>query len=204
MKNSADVFSKCVFVAGAAELWQIPGAKGPEVAFVGRSNVGKSSLINAVTSSRRIARVSRSPGRTQQINFFTMADEISLVDLPGYGYAEVSKGTRKSWDNLIRSYLAGRQNLMRVFLLIDSRHGVKKNDEEIMELLDRSAVAYQIVLTKTDKVKDRTYVREEIATKILAHTAAHPEIIETSAEKMLGIESLREEVRKFIQGYDFR
>ena len=143
----------CDFVAGAATVAQLPPLGLPEVAFAGRSNVGKSSLINALTGRKALARVSHTPGRTQQINFFSLADRLMLVDLPGYGYAAVSKQKVANWTGLIEDYLKGRPQLKRVCLLIDARHGLKETDKAAMELMDSSAVVYQVVLTKADKLK---------------------------------------------------
>jgi len=191
--------SECRFIAGAASVEQIPSnLVMPEVAFAGRSNVGKSSLINALVGRKDCARVSKFPGRTQQINFFTLADKVSLVDLPGYGYAAISKEKRRSWDRLILDYLTGRPNLRRIFLLVDSRHGIKKNDEEIMEILDDSAVVYQIVLTKVDKIKNQSAMEEQIESQIQNHTAAYPTVISTSSEKSHGIQELREIIAEFV------
>jgi GTP-binding protein len=196
-----DLFgSECKFIAGAASLDQIPhNIFMPEVAFAGRSNVGKSSLINALVGKKDCARISKFPGRTQQINFFTLKDKISLADLPGYGYAAVSKKTRKSWDRLILDYLTGRPNLRRIFLLVDSRRGIKENDEEIMKILDDSAVTYQIVLAKIDKVGDLATMKERLESQMANHTAAYPFIMSTSSEKFLGINEMRAEIMKFIQ-----
>lgn len=191
--------AECKFVAGAASVEQIPNNLFmPEVAFAGRSNVGKSSLINAITGQRDCARVSKQPGRTQQINFFTIKDRISLVDLPGYGYAAVSKQIRRSWDKLILDYLKGRQNLRRVFLLIDSRHGIKQNDEEIMDILDDSAVVYQVVLTKIDKIRNIDGVVNKITEQISKRTAAFPIVIPTSSETNSGIQNVRTEIASLI------
>lgn len=187
--------SECKFIAGASAIEQIPANLFmPEVAFVGRSNVGKSSLLNAIVGKRDCSRVSKQPGRTQQINFFTLQDKISLADLPGYGYAVISKKTRKSWDSLILNYLRGRQNLRRVFLLIDSRHGIKANDEEIMDMLDDFAVVYQIILTKIDKTTHLTDISSVVKSIISKRTAAFPQIIPTSAEKMIHIQDLQWEI----------
>lgn len=201
MISVKDLFSeKPKFVAGASTIDQIPrNLFIPEMAFVGRSNVGKSSLINAVTGDPNCARVSKNPGRTQQINFFTLQDRVSLADLPGYGYAAVSKSVRKSWDRLILDYLRGRPNLRRIFLLIDSRHGLKAMDEEIMDILDESAVVYQIALTKVDKILGSKKPTEEAGARVLQaaaakiseetakRTAAFPEVLTTSSEKMIGV-----------------
>ncbi|MDR1983153.1 MAG: ribosome biogenesis GTP-binding protein YihA/YsxC [Holosporaceae bacterium] len=188
--------SPCKFIAGAASIDQIPRNFIKEIAFAGRSNVGKSSLINAVVGQKNCAHVSKLPGRTRQINFFTLMDKISLVDLPGYGYASVSKKTRKLWDDLILNYLIGRPNLRRIFLLIDSRRGIKKIDEEIMDVLDNSAVTYQIVLTKIDKIKDKDVptLKTQIESQITTRTAAYPSVISTSSEKFLGIQDVQSEI----------
>jgi GTP-binding protein len=193
-KNSSDLFDSCKFIAAAATLEQIPtDFRIPETAFIGRSNVGKSSLINAIVGKQNCARVSKTPGRTRQINFFSLQNKMLLSDLPGYGYAVVSKETRKSWDNLIINYLRGRQNLRRVFLLIDSRHGIKENDEEIMCILDKAAVVYQIILTKIDKNPAHD-VEKQIASKISNHTAMFPFFISTSVQKKQGIQEIRAEI----------
>lgn len=199
MISIKELFSaKPKFIAGASSIEQIPhNLFMPEVAFVGRSNVGKSSLINAIVGDKNCARVSKSPGRTQQINFFILLDKISIADLPGYGYAAVSKKMRKSWDNLIIDYLRGRQNLRRIFLLIDARHGFKTTDEEIMNILDDSAVVYQIVLTKIDKISNISSIKQAIETKISVHTAAFPEILVTSSEKMIGISEVQKAIATF-------
>jgi GTP-binding protein len=190
--------AECRFVTGAVVEEQIPACLKPEVAFAGRSNVGKSSLLNTVVGQRNCARVSKTPGRTQQINFFELSNKIFLADLPGYGFAAVSHKTRKLWDNLILNYLQKRPNLQRVFLLLDSRHGIKKNDEEIMNILDGFAVTYQIVLTKVDKIAESTDVAKQVKTQIVNHPAAHPTVILTSAEKSIGIREIRTEILKFI------
>ncbi|HRD76699.1 MAG TPA: ribosome biogenesis GTP-binding protein YihA/YsxC, partial [Hyphomicrobiaceae bacterium] len=165
------------------------------VAFAGRSNVGKSSLINALVRQKGLARTSNTPGRTQELNFF-VADEVALaiVDLPGYGFAEAPKEKVKAWTGLIKDYLRGRQALARVYLLIDSRHGVKSVDEEIMALLDEAAVSYQIVLTKIDKIAPKALDAVLAATRaaIARHAAAFPEIIATSSETGAGIDALRD------------
>ena len=153
IEEAESLFNKpCNFVLSVAKLDQLPLTEMGEVAFAGRSNVGKSSLINALFNQRKLAKTSSTPGRTQQLNYFNLADKIHLVDLPGYGFAQAPESMVKSWQKLIFAYLQGRVNLKRVFLLIDSRHGIKKVDEETMKLLDKAAVTYQIVLTKTDKI----------------------------------------------------
>ncbi|MDR2765880.1 MAG: ribosome biogenesis GTP-binding protein YihA/YsxC [Holosporaceae bacterium] len=201
MISSRDFFgSECKFVAGAASPEQLPGNYGvPEIAFVGRSNVGKSSLINAVVGKRDCARVSKTPGRTRQINFFLLGNKILLADLPGYGYAAISKQMRKSWDLLMDSYIRRRQNLRRAFLLLDSRHGPKAGDEEIMDMLDDCAVPYQIILTKIDKISSAAPVAAEIEAAISLRGAALPHVIPSSAEKNLGIQEIRGEIMGFLK-----
>jgi GTP-binding protein len=183
----------CDFIAGAARMEQLPSSDLPELAFAGRSNVGKSSLINALTGRKALARTSNTPGRTQQINFFDLGGRLMLVDLPGYGYARAAKKDVADWTRLIHLYLKGRANLRRLCLLIDSRHGVKPNDEALMAELDTAAVVYQVVLTKADKVKAgaRDKLLDTITAVLKEHPAAMPQIHLTSAQKGLGIESLR-------------
>jgi GTP-binding protein len=182
------------FVTGAADPQGLPPPGVPEIAFAGRSNVGKSSLINALAGRRALARVSNTPGRTQQVNFFTVDEKMMVVDLPGYGYAEAPKDTVAGWTDLIKLYLKGRVTLRHVLLLIDGRHGVKPNDHEIMTLLDRAAVPYQIVLTKADKVGVAQAQKVMAATEaaLLKHPAARTKAMLTSAEKGTGIADLRE------------
>jgi GTP-binding protein len=182
------------FITGAADPGGLPPLGLPEIAFAGRSNVGKSSLINAVAGRKALARVSNTPGRTQQINFFAVDEKMIVVDLPGYGYAEAPKDTVAGWTDLIKLYLKGRVTLRHVLLLIDGRHGVKPNDHEIMTLLDRAAVPYQVVLTKADKVGVAAAERTRVATEaaLLKHPAARTHALLTSSEKGTGIEALRE------------
>jgi GTP-binding protein len=181
------------FVKGVTSMASLPPADRPEVCFAGRSNVGKSSLINALTTRKNLARASNTPGRTQEINYFTLGDSRYLVDLPGYGYAEAPVAIVAKWQALLKQFLSGRATLRRAFVLIDTRHGVKAVDEEIMVLLDRAAVTFQVVMTKADKVNRAT--REANIAQTMAalqkHPAAYPEIVVTSSEKGEGIETLR-------------
>ena len=188
----------CEFIAGTTTVDRLPDTQYNEVAFAGRSNVGKSSLINALTNRNSLARTSKTPGRTQQINFFNLSDAFLLVDLPGYGYAKASKKIVNDWNKLIRSYLRGRQQLRRVYMLIDSRHGIKPVDLETMTLLDESAMSYQIVLTKIDKISQAELhsVYQSTIDQIKRRVAAHPEVIKTSSEKNLGFDTLRYEIYK--------
>ncbi|MQQ08450.1 YihA family ribosome biogenesis GTP-binding protein [Epibacterium sp. SM1979] len=181
------------FLKGVVAMNGLPDADRTEVCFAGRSNVGKSSLINALTGTKGLARASNTPGRTQEINFFMQGADHYLVDLPGYGYANAPLDVVEKWQKLLKKYLSGRQNLRRAFVLIDSRHGVKAVDEEIMKLLDTSAVTFQCVMTKADKVKakDREKVIEQVKTALSKHPAAYPEIVLTSSEKGDGISTLR-------------
>lgn len=181
----------CDFVLGVAGLEQLPAADRAEVAFAGRSNVGKSSLINTLTNRKDLARTSNTPGRTQQLNFFDLGGKIYLVDMPGYGYAKVSKKQREEWNDLIFSYLQGRPNLRRVFILVDSRRGLKDTDEELMKMLDKAAVTYQIVLTKCDKGKKLNDLKEKILAGLKKHPAAYPDILLTSSVKNEGIAEFR-------------
>lgn len=196
MSSISSLFSsECKFVAGAAVYAQIPYLKQPEIAFVGRSNVGKSSLINALIG-KTCARVSKTPGRTQQINFFSLGNKISLVDLPGYGYAAVSKQTRMQWDDLVLNYLKYRKNLVRVFLLIDSKLGVKQNDEEIMKIFDTLGLVFQVVLTKSDK-KSRG-IEDAVKEIIKLHPAAFPEIVSTSSKERNSVKKLQADIYQLI------
>lgn len=184
------------FALGVADMRQLPDSALPEVAFAGRSNVGKSSLVNAVTGRKGLARASTEPGRTRELNYFRVGDTLHLVDLPGYGFAKAGKGDIKRWTALTRDYLRGRPNLKRVFLLIDSRHGLKEHDKEVMDELDKAAVIYQLVFTKADKVKptELAALTGQTAALIAKRPAAFPEIIATSSETGAGIEALRAEI----------
>jgi GTP-binding protein len=181
------------FVKGVVAMDGMPPDDRIEICFAGRSNVGKSTLINALTGRKALARASNTPGRTQEINFFTCADSHYVVDLPGYGFAKAPKDTVAKWQRLLKAYLSGRATLRRAFVLIDSRHGVKAVDEEIMSLLDRSAVTFQVVMTKADKVKEveRAKNLEQTREAVSKHPAAYPEIIVTSSEKGWGVDVLR-------------
>jgi ribosome biogenesis GTP-binding protein YsxC/EngB len=181
------------FLKGVVALDGLPADDRLEICFAGRSNVGKSSLINALTGRRALARASNTPGRTREINYFTLGDRFYLVDLPGYGYAEAPVPVVRAWQALLRAYLAGRPGLRRAFLLIDARHGIKPPDEEIMALLGRAAVTFQVVVTKADKpgaaALDRTI--EAIRVRLAREPAAYPELVVTSAAKGTGIATLR-------------
>ena len=181
------------FVKGVVAMDGLPQADRIEVCFAGRSNVGKSSLINALTGRKGLARASNTPGRTQEINFFTCGESLYLVDLPGYGFANAPVKVVEKWQRLLRAYLSGRQTLRRAFVLIDARHGIKKVDEDILDLLDKSAVTFQAVLTKIDKVKDaeRPSVLAQVRAALSKHPAAYPEIVLTSSDKGEGIDTLR-------------
>jgi GTP-binding protein len=181
------------FVKGVVAMPGLPPADRLEVCFAGRSNVGKSSLINALTGRKDLARASNTPGRTQEINYFALGESRYLVDLPGYGYAEAPLAIVAKWQALLKQYLAGRQTLRRAFVLIDARHGIKAVDAEILILLDRSAVTFQVVLTKVDKISraEREAVIEQVKGALAKHPAAYPEIVVTSSEKGEGIETLR-------------
>ena len=185
--------AECRFVYAAQRLDQLPPAAGPEVAFAGRSNVGKSSLLNALTGRRALARVSHEPGRTRQLNFFDLGGRLTLVDMPGYGYARAGKAVKQDWQGLMFDYLRGRATLRRVLLLLDARIEVKDADVAVMELLDRAAVTFQVVLTKADDVKPAALARkrDEAVALARAHPAAHPEVVLTSSETDAGIAELR-------------
>jgi GTP-binding protein len=182
---------------GSSNVTNLPASTGVEVAFAGRSNVGKSTLINALVGQKALARTSNTPGRTRELNFFRAeAATLTLVDMPGYGYARAPKAEVAAWTKLAFAYLRGRPNLRRVYLLIDARHGIKENDVEAVKLIDQAAVSYQVVLTKTDKLRPEEIAAMADATvaALAKHAAAHPEIIATSAERGSGIDALRAEI----------
>jgi len=183
----------CTFLIGAVKMDDLPEGSQTEIAFAGRSNVGKSSLINALTNHKDLARTSNTPGRTQQVNFFDLGEQLTIADLPGYGYARAPRETVRQWTDLVGDYLQGRTQLRRACLLIDGRHGIKDSDRKVMKMLDKSAVSYQVVLTKCDKIKPDQLEKLLTATsaEMAGHVAAHPKLIATSSAKGTGIETLR-------------
>ena len=192
------------FSRGSPDLDHLPPDDRPEIAFAGRSNVGKSSLINALVGQLRLARASNTPGRTQELNFFTEPEAgVYLVDMPGYGFAQAPKDKVKAWNTTLRGYLSGRRTLLRVVLLIDARHGLKPADDEMMALLDTAAVSYQVVLTKADKISQTDLARTTaLTTQALAkHPAAYPSVIATSAETGMGFEELRAVIAKLLDAH---
>ncbi|QEO18499.1 ribosome biogenesis GTP-binding protein YihA/YsxC [Acetobacter vaccinii] len=192
---------ECEFIFGAQKLGQLPPQTLPEIAFAGRSNVGKSSLVNALTGRRTLARASSEPGRTRQLNFFNLANRLMLVDMPGYGYARVARSVKEDWQDMMFDYLRGRPVLRRVVVLLDARIELKAHDKEVMELLDRAAVSFQVVLTKCDDVAPTKLARKqaEVEAEIRTHPAAYPHLSLTSSQTGLGIEALRADLAEFAQ-----
>ncbi|MEM0945321.1 MAG: ribosome biogenesis GTP-binding protein YihA/YsxC [Pseudomonadota bacterium] len=190
----------CDFVKGVVAMAGLPAGDRPEICFAGRSNVGKSTLINALTGRKSLARASNTPGRTQELNFFALAERGYLVDLPGYGFAQAPRPKVEAWQRLIRSYLAGRATLARAFVLIDSRHGIKAVDHEVMALLDAAAVSFQVVLTKADKPRKGEIAKtlEGLHGSLATHAAAFPEILTTSSETGDGIPNLRATIARLL------
>ena len=190
----------CDFVAGATTIAALPPSRGPEVALAGRSNVGKSSLINALTGRKALARTSRTPGRTQELIFFTNGEGLNLVDMPGYGYAAAAKSKIAAWTELIHAYLLGRRNLARVYVLIDARHGLKDTDTPTLKALSESAVSYQVILTKADAVKQAELAMRvaEVETAIAKRPAAFPGVLVTSAEEGTGVQDVRAAVARLL------
>lgn len=196
-KKDITFFNKpCNFVLGVANLKQLPETGFPEVAFWGRSNVGKSSLINALLNKKRLVKVSNTPGRTREINYFSLNDELYLVDLPGYGYAKVSKDLKEIWNKLVVKYLQNAKHLKRIYLLIDSRIGFKEIDLAIMDFLNYYGRSYQIVLTKLDKINksELQELSKKIAEIIIKHPACHPEFIISSSSKRLGLDEIKQSI----------
>jgi GTP-binding protein len=194
------IFTKeVVFVAGVTNYENMINPDLPEFAFAGKSNVGKSSLINAIINNGNMARTSNTPGRTQEINFFSIDGQLMLVDMPGYGYAKVTKTLKEEWAGLITDYFKGRPNLKKAFILIDSRRGIKEHDNELMNLLDECGVSYFIVMTKQDKIKEHEIeiLNKETIEKIKKHPACFPTPIWTSAEKRIGIKEVQQTILEF-------
>ena len=189
------------FVWAAGSLTSLPPMRGAEIAFAGRSNVGKSSLINALTGRKALARISHTPGRTQELIFFKGADRLVVVDMPGYGYAAAAKTKIKAWTALIHAFLKGRANLARVYVLVDARHGLKSADDNVLGTLDQAAVNYQVVLTKADQVKDAELAALLAATAaaLAKHPAAHPDVLATSAHSGAGMAELRAAIARLVK-----
>ena len=197
---------ECTFVAGAPAIDALPPMRLPEIAFAGRSNVGKSSLVNALTGRKTLARVSHTPGRTQQLNFFDLGGSVGLVDMPGYGYAAVSKAKIEAWTETVGTFLQGRASLLRIYLLVDGRHGLKDVDIEQMTSFDKAATSYAVVLTKADAVKarERDARLDDVRAALQRHPAAFPEVIFTSSETGVGIPDLRAGIARLLSERGFR
>lgn len=191
---------ECSFIKGAVHLDGVPATAGVEIAFAGRSNVGKSSLVNALTGRKTLAKVSNTPGRTQELNFFQIGPKLTLVDMPGYGFAAAPEDKVNAWTRLIKRYLRSRPQLGRVYVLIDSRHGIKNTDEPILDLLDASAVSYQVVLTKVDQLKAAELAarKDEVRTALSRRPAAFPEILATSSREGEGLEELKSAIARLV------
>ncbi|SCA56515.1 putative GTP-binding protein EngB [Candidatus Terasakiella magnetica] len=192
------------FMLGAAHLEQLPDTKAVEICFAGRSNVGKSSLINALCGRRDLARTSSTPGRTQQLNFFNIINRLVFCDQPGYGYAKAPVGEVKKWQDVVFSYLRGRPQLRRAFVLIDGRHGIKNTDRPVMEMMDTAAMSYQIIVTKADKAKKKELDKHisDIEKELAKHPAAHPDILVTSSEKGAGIAEVRATIGRLVKEFE--
>jgi GTP-binding protein len=190
---------ECSFIGAFPNTWTLPDMSLPEVAFVGRSNVGKSSLVNALTNRKTLAKTSNTPGRTQELVYFNLGQKLILVDMPGYGYAKASKTKVASWNDLILDYLKGRASLKRVYVLIDSRHGLKETDRDLMKILDKSAVSYHVILTKGDKTPktELQALEKSMMEELKFFIAAYPGLISTSSEKKTGVEELRATIAEF-------
>ena len=193
---------KINFELGVTSVEKLPENEIPEIAFFGRSNVGKSSLLNAITKKSKLAYTSKNPGRTQELNYFSISNDgtiLNIVDMPGYGFAKASKDKIRKWNNLSKYYLKNRQNLRRVFLLIDSRRNIKPVDEEVMNVMDEFAVSYQIVLTKIDKTKDVDNQIKIVLNKVKKRRAIYPNVIATSSKEKLGIEGVKSQIASLIE-----
>ena len=190
------------FELGVTSVEKLPENEIPEIAFFGRSNVGKSSLLNAITKKSKLAYTSKNPGRTQELNYFSISNDgtiLNIVDMPGYGFAKASKDKIRKWNNLSKYYLKNRKNLRRVFLLVDSRRNIKPVDEEIMNVMDKFAVSYQIVLTKIDKTKDVDNQIKIVLNKVKKRRAIYPNVIATSSKEKLGIEDVKSQIASLIE-----